>query len=229
MPKTTNRSAFKKHDKFEALGLTPTGIAQACEYVHQTIETIDTALLRVGTDRLANLVELANLSSMIGNLFGAGIARFSGEVLKRNRPHTYPDLVYRATGKGAIEIKVALEGNMPKGHNAKAGYYLTCRYVLLEANEDFILPTERKKQGGERGSIPMIWEIRFGYLDLAHFNSSNTPGDSGKTATFNKVGMEQLDVVYCDLSIAPYTKSSRIYKALAKQFGPMAPPNLFDK
>jgi hypothetical protein len=227
-PKTINQSVFKNHEEFALTGLTISSIAQACDYVHSTIDALDQTLISVGADRLSKMVELANLSSMIGNLFGAGIAQFSDGALKRNRPHTYPDLLALNPGIKNIEIKVALENNKPKGHLAKAGYYLTCRYVLVEEDGTYVLPSTRKRiVDGERGTIPVVWEVRFGWLDLVHFNSSNTEGDSGKTATVNKEGMAQLAVVYCDLSVAPYTKGSPSYKAMNTLFNPAAPPTLF--
>lgn len=228
MPRTINHSIFKDHANFASTGLTPSIIAQACDYVHDTIETIDRTLLGVGADRLSNMVELANLSSMIGNLFGAGIARFSDGALKRNRPHAYPDLLALKAGLQNVEIKVSLETNNPKGHLPKAGYYLTCRYVLVEVDGSYVLPAIRKKTvENERGVIPVVWEVRFGWLDLEHFNISNTEGDSGKTAVVNKEGMARLTVVYCDLSVMPYTKRSPGYKAMNQAFNSTAPPTLF--
>lgn len=42
---------------------------------------------------------------------------------------------------------------------------------------------------------------------------SNTPGDSGKTATFTSQGMKQLAVIFCDLERCPYSPKGKVYQA----------------
>jgi hypothetical protein len=153
---------------------------------------------------MSQTVELANLSSMVGNLLGAGIARFSNGKFRRNSPHKYPDILANSTNSKDIEIKISLEKNIPKGHLAKEGYYLTCQYVLVNDSFNF--------NPLERGEIVEIWEARFGYLEEKHFNLSNTPGDSGKTAYINKEGIEELKIIYVNLNICPYKKNSTIFK-----------------
>ena len=138
----------------------------------------------------------------------------------------YPDLVAVKDGLQNVEIKMALEANTPKGHLAKEGYYLTSRYVLL--NEDGTLTPNTKephphKPDKERvvrvGTIPCIWEVRFGWLDFSDFNTSNTAGDSGKTAVVNAAGMKKLSVVYCDLDACPLPKNGPAYKQMRSLFG----------
>ena len=73
-----------------------------------------------------------------------------------------------------IEIKVALESNKPKGHLIKPGAHLTLRYVLVDDGGIYV----RGKK--TRGKVPWIWEVRVGTLTDAHFNFSNTEGDSGQ-------------------------------------------------
>jgi hypothetical protein len=189
-------------------GLTIEIVRNAIQYTHQILDQIDDKLLAVGADRMSQTVELANLSSMAGNLLGAGIARLSDGKFRRNGPHKYPDILANSTTVKDIEIKISLEKNIPKGHLAKAGYYLTCRYVLV--NESFNFNPDK------RGEIVEIWEARFGYLEEKQFNLSNTPGDSGKTAVINKEGMDQLKVIYVNLGICPYTKSSSTFKNYEK-------------
>ena len=189
-------------------GLTIEIVRNAIQYTHQILDQIDEKLLSVGADRMSQTVELANLSSMAGNLLGAGIARLSDGKFRRNGPHKYPDILANSTTVKDIEIKISLEKNIPKGHLAKAGYYLTCRYVLVNASFNF--------EPAERGEIVEIWEARFGYLEEKHFNLSNTPGESGKTAVINKEGMDELKVIYVNLSICPYTKNSTTFKSYEK-------------
>lgn len=196
---------FLEKNLIAEAGLTIKIVRNAIEYTHQILDQIDEKLLAVGADRMSQTVELANLSSMVGNLLGAGIARLSDGRFRRNGPHKYPDILANSTAVKDIEIKISLEKNIPKGHLAKAGYYLTCRYVLVDESYNF--------NPDKRGEIVEIWEARFGFLDEKHFNLSNTPGDSGKTAVINKAGMDELKVIYVNLGICPYTKNSTTFKS----------------
>ena len=163
------------------------GIAEA----YRLIDSIDATL---GV-HLSELVELANLSSIIGNLVAAGIVRASKEVFTRAGPHKYQDLRVAGSDADNIEIKVALEDNKPKGHLPKKGNYLTVRYVLADSTGAFV----RKI----RGPVPWIWELRYGHLNLRDFSISNTEGDSGKTAVVSAEGMRKLRLIYFDESLCP--------------------------
>jgi len=185
-------------------GLTSDILNKAISYAHDILDDIDEKLLNVKLGRISQLVELANLSSMIGNILGAGIEKFSNGKLKRNKPHKFPDILAVDKDCHDIEIKIALEKNKPKGHLAKAGYYLTFRYVLIDEAGGY--------QHDARGKIAEIWEARFGYLEESHFNLSNTDGDSGKTAVINKDGMSSLNVVYFKSENCPYSVKSPTYK-----------------
>jgi hypothetical protein len=189
-------------------GLTWEMIHSGIEYVYQTLDKPDETLLAAGSPRFSQLIELANLSSVLGNLLATGIVRASGGIFTRAGPHKYQDLRAVSTGPDArnIEIKVSLEKNRPKGHLAKAGQYLTCRYVL--GTEDGVYTI------GERGDVVWIWEVRFGYLQKRHFNLSNTQGDSGKTAVVSLKGMQQLHPVFFDSARCPYTERSKIREVL---------------
>ncbi|MFI3277413.1 MAG: hypothetical protein SNH13_02115 [Rikenellaceae bacterium] len=191
-------------------GLTIDILKRAIEHTHIIIDEIDKKLLSLGADRLSQTVELANLSSMIGNILGAGVVSNSNNIYKRNKPHKYPDVLSNHPTSSDIEIKIALETNNPKGHLAKEGYYLICRYVLIDENFKFNKDT--------RGNIAEIWEARFGFLKTEHFNISNTSGDSGKTAVVNKNGMEQLKVIYANTNICPYSQNSATFKKLYSKF-----------
>jgi hypothetical protein len=187
-------------------GLTRRMLEQGVESVYRTLDTIDENLLTEGSPRLAGLVELANLSSIVGNILASGIVNASRGVFTRAGAHKYQDL--RAAGRGAenIEIKMALETNNPKGHLPKEGHYLTCRYVLGDV--------DGKCTVGERGDVVWIWELRFGHVEMKHFNISNTEGDSGKTAVINREGMERLAIVYLDRIRCPFGARSRYIKGL---------------
>jgi len=170
---------------------------------------------------LCQMVELANLSSMIGNVIGAEVAKATNGLYVRNGPHKFPDLIpaHVNAAPSGIEIKMALNRNNPKGHLAKEGHYLTCRYLLVdEAGEPCIDKVDRP-----RARRPVVWELRTGYLVDAHFNISNTEGDSGKTAVINADGMAALKVVYVDLEMIPGTRRGPRYRAYEALFEPPNP------
>jgi hypothetical protein len=194
-------------------------LRDALKHVDEVLEVLDSALLSRGFPRLANNVELANMSSMVGNLLASGIVKASQQRFERAPPHKYQDL--RPTMKGkksgahAFEIKMAIDSNTPKGHEAKTGWYLTCRYVLEEmlgARNGRIADLEqrrmdRKDDPAEHSYRVRIWELRVGYLYKGkHFNKqSNTPRDAGKTATLNQTGMRKLNLIFLDPTWQPET------------------------
>jgi hypothetical protein len=205
----TAAGTHRSTSKLKATGLSTKVLDEAIKFVYDTLDAIDDALLNRGSERLANIVELANLSSMIGNLVRTGVAKASGGVFHANGPHKHPDLLHSSDESRNIEIKVALEDNQPKGHLAKPGWHLTCHYVLCSADGSFRCGVEN------RGCVPWIWLLRFGYLKESHFNLSNTEGDSGKTAVVNAQGMMNLEPVYFDPNLCPLPMSKRARKSKA--------------
>jgi hypothetical protein len=210
MSRNLNSKYLLNHAVLQEAGISVPVIEAACNYTHAILDLLDEKLVTSGASPISELIELANLSSMVGNLLGAGIVKFSNGMFQRNGPHKYPDLLSQNTIAKDIEIKVALECNKPKGHLAKAGYYLICRYVLVSAAGQLDM--------NHRGDKVAIWEIRFGFLALTHFNLSNTAGDSGKTAVVNNDGMNALKVIYCDLDKCPYPKTGKIFKQYQSLF-----------
>ena len=190
------------------LGLSTTVVREAIQHTHQVLDLLDSVLVEANGERLASMIELANLSAIVGNLFRSGIAKASGGAFTANSPHTFPDLLAVEPGGLDIEIKVALENNNPKGHLVKPGPHITVRYVL--ANEK----GQYKRGHSNRGDVPWIWEVRVGMLEDAHFNFSNTEGDSGKTAVINALGMTTLVPVFVDLAKCPYSANGPIYSRL---------------
>lgn len=207
-------NGFLNLNALECIGLSHDMLREAIRDTYRLLDQIDATLEAAEVFPLSQTVELANLSSMIGNIFAAAIAKHSKGVLKRNNPHKYPDLLTTGISSQVpdLEIKIALETNKPKGHVAKKGYYLTCRYVLCQSDGSLKIGKEN------RGIKPYIWEIRCGYLMLEDFNVSNTEGDSGKTAVVNASGMKALQVVYCDLERIPFLPKSRSYQSYQKLF-----------
>lgn len=202
---TTARPKIVRQNEeiLSAFGLDPDMIDSAVNYVHNVLDSLDEKLIDGGGERLSELVELANLSAIIGNLFRGGIVKASDGGFAANEPHTYPDLLGKKKECKDTEIKVAMEENKPKGHLVKPGPHLIVRYVLVSPEGTFV----RGKKN--RGKVARIWEVRAGTLAEAHFNSSNTAGDSGKTAVINAKGMEALGVVYMNLDCCPLSPRSR--------------------
>ncbi|MCU0498745.1 MAG: helix-turn-helix domain-containing protein [Anaerolineae bacterium] len=207
-----NTEGFLNEKALKEVGLTSEMVKQSILYSYRILDALDQTLLTGHAYPLAKLVELANLSSMLGNLLSTGIADSSEGAFIRNGPHKYPDLLAQHGQQADVEIKVALEDNAPKGHLAKIGYYLIYRYVLCDHSGVFIRGTQN------RGDTVYIWEARFGFLTLEHFNISNMTGDSGKTAVVNAEGMKMLKVIYCDLQRCPYPNNSKIYQTYQALF-----------
>ena len=193
-------------------GLTVDMVRGGIQYTHSVLDRIDGTLVLAGSDRLASLLELANLSAIVGNLFRRGISDVSSGIFVANKPHTYPDLLARAPGATNLEIKVALETNKPKGHLVKPGPHVTVRYVLGDTAGKYVRGRET------RGNVVWIWEVRVGRLEEAHFSFSSTLGDSGKTAVINASGMSALKTVFFDATKFPYAPTGRRIHELSTLF-----------
>ena len=191
------------------LGLDEAMLRGAIQYSNRVLDSLDDTLVSAGEPRMARLLELANLSAVIGNLFRGGLAKASHGRFEANGPHKYPDLVSKDRRFESLEIKVALEVNKPKGHLIKPGPHIIVRYVLGDEHGKCVPGKDN------RGSVVWIWEVRAGVLNNQHFSVSNTPGDSGKTAVINKDGMDALKVAFVDVDRCPFETTSRTYKALS--------------
>ena len=189
----------------KATGLSLDCLRQAMLDTYRTLDTIDYQLQAHGVDPIARLVELANLSSMVGNLLAAGLAAASNGIYKRNRPHAYPDLMPQTGGYEDLELKVALETNKPKGHLPKPGMYITFRYVLCDRNGVF------QKGKLSRGECVFIWEVKVGHLGADDFALSSTEGDSGKTAVIKTDVFNAMPMIYFDRELNPYSPRSGKY------------------
>lgn len=205
--KATRSNIVSSTVKSNLLGVNQKMILGGINFVYEVLDKIDLALLESGSERLTCLVELANLSAVVGNLFRKGFSQDSNGRFIPNSPHTYPDLLATTKGCGDMEIKVSLENNKPKGHLVKPGPHMTVRYVLGGPNGEY-QPGKHK-----RGDVVWIWEVRLGQLSPKHFNFSNTEGDSGKTAVINADGMNALKLAYCNLKfchIHPMARSTNV-------------------
>lgn len=184
--------------------ITPQDIVRAIEHTYQVLDLIDEESSSRGGDRLAKMVELANLSAILGNVFGAALAAGSQGRWVRNGPHKYPDLIRpQSLPSGGTEIKVALESNNPKGHLPKPGPHILVRYVLADSS------ALRNWRPVERGDTVVVWEVRAGKLGTDDFNLSNTPGDSGKSAVVKSSALKRLRVEYFDPRFYPGRDAER--------------------
>lgn len=198
------------HFELRRFGLSADILRVAIQYTYRVLDRIDHTLIELGENRLATMIELANLSAIIGNLFRGAISKASHGRFRANLPHTYPDLIAVDPKACNIEIKVALETNKPKGHLIKPGPHLTVRYVLAPDGVDYV----RGKDN--RGDVVWIWEVRAGVLEEAHFSFSNTSGDSGKTAVIKAAGLSAMIPVFIDIKKCPFSPRSKHTSDLAK-------------
>lgn len=184
----------------ELTGLDSGSLVASIESCYATLDLIDDQLSSNST-AIAEIVELANLSSMIGNLLGAGLAQASGGLYKRNRSHAYPDLIPQKPDGVELEIKVALEKNSPKGHLPKQGTYLCFRYVLGDKEGRY------QKGKANRGNTVWIWEVKVGRIGTQDFAVSSTAGDSGKTAVIKTSVFNEMPLVYYVPEFLPYARN----------------------
>lgn len=198
-PRTSPPNASRGVEAVQKVaGLSEHWIPSAIESTYATLDRIDEQLVNTGSRPLAEVVELANLSAIVGNLLRSALQANSRGVYRSNAPHTFPDLVSRSGTSSDLEIKIALEGNMPKGHLPKPGAHLVCRYVLAERDGTY--------SRGHRGNVVWIWEARLGELSEDDFNTSNTPGDSGKTAVISAKALYRLTCAYYDGRFRPIAR-----------------------
>lgn len=202
-------SALRNSADLEAFtGLTSAALTSAIETCYHTLDMIDSQLVSRGSPPIGKLVELANLSSMVGNLVGGAIADHSGGLYKRNQPHHYPDLLPLREPAKNLELKMALETNRPKGHLPKPGHYITFRYVLGDRLGAF------KRGKDNRGDTVWIWEVKVGTIREEDFDLSNTEGDSGKTAVIKSDVFNAMKLVYFDERFCPYAMRDGTYPGL---------------
>lgn len=198
--RVVDRACFEHDDVLrEATGLSAEVIGAAMDDTYHTLDLLDRQLTESSAPPFSKLVELNNLSSMIGNIVGGAMARHSAGKYERSGPHKYQDLRSTADGEH-VEIKTALEGNKPKGHLSKAGYYLTFRYGLGDQLGGFTAGKDN------RGEVVYFWEVRFGYLHETDFDESNTAGDSGKTAVVKTEVLKAIERIYFDPDYFPMAR-----------------------
>lgn len=199
-------SLLRNTAAFEAFtGMPAASLIAAILGCYHTLDMIDDQLTSRGSQPIAKLVELANLSSMVGNLVGGCIADESEGLYVRNRPHHYPDLLPLKQPALPLELKVALETNKPKGHLPKPGRYIAIRYVLGDRFGNY----SRGKD--QRGATVWFWEVRIGVIRAEDFSISNTDGDSGKTAVVRTAVFNAMNLVFFDPRYCPHPMRNGTY------------------
>ncbi len=200
-PRLARPDAFRGDAETRRLtGLDSSAIGTALELAYHQFDVMDEQLIESGGAPICELFELANVSSMMGNLLSAGLAHASDGRYVRNRPHAFPDLLSQLPDFPNLEVKVALETNMPKGHLAKAGVYFTFRYVLIDRSGTYT------RGRPNRGTVAEVWDVRCGNLALDDFSLSNTPGDSGKTAVIKRGAFDRMELAYYVRDLNPYAR-----------------------
>ena len=198
-------------------GITPQQIGEAVRATHAILDAADEGLLRRHYGRMASHVESVNLSGMVGNIFANELAARSGGHWIRNTPNKHPDLIRPpgTPGKDAsiavamptaapapsgaktmkrvqpgVEIKVALNSNMPKGHHPRPNKYIVVRYVIGKSEVD--------------AQIATVYEVLVGEVTESDFTVSDTEGDSGKTAVITADAIaRKFSQVYFDAAHFP--------------------------
>lgn len=199
-------SLLRNGDAFEQYtGMPSSALQAAIQGCYHTLDMIDDQLVSRESLPIGQLVELANLSSMVGNLVGGCLADESGGTYKRNKPHHYPDLLPLTPTATPLELKVALETNKPKGHLPKPGRYITVRYVLGDRAGNY------KRGKAERGATVWFWEVKVGDIGIDDFSISNTDGGSGKTAVVRTEVFNAMPLVYFDPKFCPHPLRGGIY------------------
>ena len=115
MARLSRHPSFVNLAALQEAGLTGEMIASGITYVHNILDGLDSQLLSAGAFRLSQMFELANVSSMLGNLLGAGIANSSDGVFLRNGPHRYPDLLAESLRQATLKSRFPLKRTNPKG------------------------------------------------------------------------------------------------------------------
>ncbi|MEI8362164.1 MAG: helix-turn-helix transcriptional regulator [Betaproteobacteria bacterium] len=201
-----NLECLRNQAELEAFtGLDAMALSSAIQTCYHTLDMIDEQLVSHDSAPIGKLVELANLSSMVGNLVGGALADCSDGLYKRNKPHHYPDLLPLKASAKNLELKMALETNRPKGHLPKPGHYITFRYVLGDRLGAYARGKEM------RGDTVWIWEVKVGTVRDVDFDISNTEGDSGKTAIIKSSVFNAMKLVYFDKRYCPYALRNDTY------------------
>jgi transcriptional regulator with XRE-family HTH domain len=101
-------NGFLNANAIENIGLNHEMLKQAIRDTYNLLDKVDKTLEISEVFPLSQTVELANLSSMIGNIFASAIAKHSNGLIRRNGPHKYPDLLTTGVSPQVPDLELKL-------------------------------------------------------------------------------------------------------------------------
>ena len=185
-----------------ATGLTAAAIARAVEIAYRKLDLIDEQMRASGSRPIVELIDIAELSSLMGNLLSAAVARASNGLYVQNGPDHSPNLLPVRQGLPELEVATALETERPTGAARKAGLHLVLRYVLADRSGAYT------RGADSRGDTVAVWEIRFGNLSEGDCISS---ARANGRAQLKKAALERMELVYYDPALLPYARATGVY------------------
>ena len=190
-----------------ATGLTAATVARAVEIAYRKLDLIDEQMRASGSRPIVDLVELPELSALLGNLLSAAVARASNGLYVQNGPDHSPNLLPVRQGLPELEVATALETERPAGGARKAGLHLVLRYVLTDRTGAYTRGED------SRGDTVAVWEIRFGDMSEADYTGS---ARANGTARLKKEALDRMELVYYDPALLPYARATGVYAAYAR-------------
>jgi transcriptional regulator with XRE-family HTH domain len=189
-----------------ATGLTAATVARAVEIAYRKLDLIDEQMRASGSRPLVELIELPELSALMGNLLSAAVARASNGLYVQNGPDHSPNLLPVRQGLPELEVVTAPETERPAGGMRKAGLHLVIRYVLADRTGAYTR--------GSRGDTVAVWEIRFGELGDADYTGGARPTNG--RARLKREALDRMELVYYDPALLPYARATGVYATYAR-------------
>jgi transcriptional regulator with XRE-family HTH domain len=185
-----------------ATGLTAATVARAVEVAYRKLDLIDEQMRASGSRPIVALIDLPELSSLMGNLLSAAVARASNGLYVQNGPDHSPNLLPVRQGLPELEVATALETERPTGAARNAGLHLVLRYVLADRSGAYTRGED------SRGDTVAVWEIRFGDLTEADYTGS---ARANGRARLKKEALDRMELVYYDPALLPYARATGVY------------------
>ncbi len=185
-------------------GLTGDMVGRAIEIAYRKLDLVDEQMRASGSRPIVGLVDPPDLSSLVGDLLSAGVARASNGLYVQNGPDHSPSLLPVRQGLPESDVATALETDRPTMGFAKAGVHLVFRYVLTDRNGTF------KRGRDSRGDTVAVWEVRFGTLGEGDFHAGSVR-NGNSSARLKKEALDRMELVYYDPALLPYAKATGVY------------------
>jgi transcriptional regulator with XRE-family HTH domain len=185
-------------------GLTGGTVVRAVEIAYRKLDLIDEQMRASGSRPIAGLVDLPDLTELVGDVLGAGLARASNGLYVQNGSEHSPPLQPLQHGLPELQLAAALETDRPAGPTETAGTCLVFRYVLADRSGAFTRGQD------SRGDTVAVWEIRFGALGQEDFHVTGTRAGA-RTARLRRDALDRMELVYYDTALLPYAKATGDY------------------